>query len=435
MSHQYYPSDLEINLIEPVLWTGFAMLAGCCYGLLIWLECKNSEYTESTIKVSSGWLLLLVLIVHTSLIFTKPILEDDYFRYSWDGKSIRDGVHPYLYTPAEVINKSSPEYAKNINFPEYRSVYPPLVEVLFISEFLYPNTIYGWWIFIFLTDIGLVICWWYFHKKERGHKDYLYLALWLNPIFLKEVLNSGHLDFFAGALLLLSLIYVLKFNSKRTEFIFYGLMVGIRPWYAAIIGWKILEWHKKEIIYFLLIILIPWLIFLNWPGLPSVNDTMSSWQAFVREWEFNALFYDWLNRMNLTFGWDLSNATRRYICLFFGFFFLGCIFVCSYKKENSLQWSLLGIMFWLMCQPTVNTWYFIPIIMGFGGQYLLESHGNFKSLSNGMLVGMSVALPMSYLNYLDLDGRLLNYQWSLAEFLLLILIPFLFFRRGARPCV
>ena len=68
----------------------------------------------NALKVSSQQRrMLLLLIVSFALctrlitVFTCPILELDYYRYIWDGKTVAAGVSPYLHSPEQVLNAGS----------------------------------------------------------------------------------------------------------------------------------------------------------------------------------------------------------------------------------------------------------------------------------------------------------------------------------------
>ena len=56
---------------------------------------------------------------------TSPILEIDYYRYLWDGKVLAEGVSPYAYSPAQILDadKANPRRslpARGVAFAEIR---------------------------------------------------------------------------------------------------------------------------------------------------------------------------------------------------------------------------------------------------------------------------------------------------------------------------
>ena len=53
--------------------------------------------------------LLLAAAGRLAWMGSEPIREDDYFRYLWDGNTVLAGVHPYRYTPHDVLGAMQPE--------------------------------------------------------------------------------------------------------------------------------------------------------------------------------------------------------------------------------------------------------------------------------------------------------------------------------------
>jgi len=77
------------------------------------------------------------------MLFTAPILEDDYYRYLWDGAVTANALNPYAYSPQQVLKgtdipveltqlaEESGEVIHSINHPEIRTIYPPIAQAFF----------------------------------------------------------------------------------------------------------------------------------------------------------------------------------------------------------------------------------------------------------------------------------------------------------------
>ena len=50
-----------------------------------------------------GWVIVIGAGLRISMLSSAPILEDDYYRYLWDGAVVVNGLNPYAYSPAEVL--------------------------------------------------------------------------------------------------------------------------------------------------------------------------------------------------------------------------------------------------------------------------------------------------------------------------------------------
>ena len=79
----------------PVLWlVAILVLAGVLLtALTALIERTNPDRWLLVWVVGLGLLLRLVLMPST------PILEDDFYRYLWDGAVVSEGLNPYEYSP------------------------------------------------------------------------------------------------------------------------------------------------------------------------------------------------------------------------------------------------------------------------------------------------------------------------------------------------
>ena len=103
------------------------------------------------------------------MLFTAPILEDDYFRYLWDGAVTAKGINPYKYSPEQVMEgvdvpeelvalaDESGDIIHGINHPHLRTIYPPVAQAFFaISNLLGPWSLTTWKIILIVIDLLLL---------------------------------------------------------------------------------------------------------------------------------------------------------------------------------------------------------------------------------------------------------------------------------------
>jgi hypothetical protein len=78
------------------------------------------------------FLIGLSVILRFAFIPVHPIGSDDYYRYVWDGKVQAHGINPYKYAPSDTAlnNLHSETLPKLINFPDMKTIYPPLTHIL-----------------------------------------------------------------------------------------------------------------------------------------------------------------------------------------------------------------------------------------------------------------------------------------------------------------
>jgi alpha-1,6-mannosyltransferase len=86
------------------------------------------------------------LIFRLILLFSVPALSDDFYRFVFDGRLLSNGVNPYLILPSEFVKSSDYQLVindisifKNLNSPNYYTVYPPLNQFIFGVSSLFSN--------------------------------------------------------------------------------------------------------------------------------------------------------------------------------------------------------------------------------------------------------------------------------------------------------
>lgn len=181
----------------------------------------------------SGSLLLIVGIAMLARIILFPselIQENDVYRYVLDGQVLIHGGNPYEFSPWEVLEEGKPELRSSlgseeaqqtlqrIGYPQIPTIYPPLAQAVFAGGAL----IGGWnWTgqrsILLLVDLLTLLTLVPLVDLLAGRRGWIVLYAW-NPLLLKEVANSAHLDVLVAlwvSLLLLSLIAFQRFWSLK----------------------------------------------------------------------------------------------------------------------------------------------------------------------------------------------------------------------------
>ncbi len=141
------------------------------------------------------------------------LYDQDVWRYLWDGHLVARGIDPYGRTPeewerlteagdprAEAILEEPPwlDAFDMIAFRGHRSVYPPLAQAAFgLSALVAPGSVLVWKLLLLVVDLGtcgLLAA--LLARLGRGRWEVILYA-W-NPLVLKEVAGSGHVDALAA---------------------------------------------------------------------------------------------------------------------------------------------------------------------------------------------------------------------------------------------
>jgi len=210
----------EQNLMaQPIiLLVGSQLLAGGLYLLVIWRLSDAPHHRTLWI-----WILLVGAVMRTSMLMSTPMLEDDYYRYLWDGAVVAHGMNPYAFAPRDIAEAeagadSIPVVLRQlaadsgvvfgrINHPHLRTIYPPVAQAMFaLAHGFRPWSLTAWRLVLLGFDVatlGLLIMILRIVKRSP-----LWLVVyWWNPVVVKEIFNAAHMDvialpFVLGAILL-----------------------------------------------------------------------------------------------------------------------------------------------------------------------------------------------------------------------------------------
>jgi len=275
-----------------VLFGAFAILAGMYYFILNKNELLSEKYHHFVI-VSFGLRILFL--------FSIPALSDDFYRFIWDGRLIQEGLKPIGYLPnkiiiEEIIGKASNmELFQKMNSPDYYSVYPPVMQLLFFisAKLSFGHNaiaIYFFRLFIILAEFGTFI---YLKKiihflKIEKTKIFIYL---LNPLVIIELTGNLH---FEGVMIffLTASFYYLMINRYIFSAALLALAISPKmipliflPLIVKKIGWK------NGIIYSIFSVGIIIVLFLPFIDRLLISNISESLRLYFQKFEFNASIY------------------------------------------------------------------------------------------------------------------------------------------------
>jgi len=155
----------------------------------------------------------------------EPLLSDDLFRYSWDGRVQVSGTDPYRHSPESpelaqlreswlwpnaegCARLQRPEGCTRINRASVRTIYPPVAEAWFTAVYRVAGISArhkAWQVAGLLGDVALVAVLPTLLRAYR--RDERWAALYaLSPLPVVEVVNNGHVDGLAALFIVLALL-------------------------------------------------------------------------------------------------------------------------------------------------------------------------------------------------------------------------------------
>ncbi len=175
-----------------------AMVALFGIGCTVWVACdRRFEHTPAYA------ILLLLCATRIAAMFVAPLLEDDHFRYLWDGYISATTGQPFAHAPSHYFDDTrvpgTMQSALNgINHPELPTIYGPLLQVLFaLSYGIAPGALWPFKLMLLGAEIATVLL---LRSANVAPKWLLVYAL--HPLVLKESAITAHPDLLIGALLL-----------------------------------------------------------------------------------------------------------------------------------------------------------------------------------------------------------------------------------------
>ncbi|MCS7035060.1 MAG: polyprenol phosphomannose-dependent alpha 1,6 mannosyltransferase MptB [Saprospiraceae bacterium] len=323
------------------------------------------------------------MVLRTLLLFSTPNLSDDVYRFLWDGRLAAQGIHPFAYTPAQVMESGrvlvgiTPELFSKLNSPHYYTVYPPVCQgVFWVAAKVFPESIAGgvFVLKVFLLAADLLVVWvlWRLHPDGWAAAAYA-----LHPLVLLEGVGNVHFEVAMLAFLLAG-VWLCQLSWVRADgklgvlsALFWALAVAVKllPLLFLPIVWVWLKGRSRWQFtgYFILfcgLLFLPlwdWVVFQN---------LLSSLQLYFRQFAFNASVYYVLK--GLLVALDLKEVLQARVLgpVLGGGVFVGVWIIAFYWKKTLSALSLadrmmLAATLYLLLATTVHPWYvLVPFALG-----------------------------------------------------------------------
>lgn len=257
--------------------------------------------------------LLLIIIFglgfRVLFLFSTPILENDYHRYFWDGAVSASGMNPYEHSPEEVAQGGGNEKLRElkelygdtlekVNHPHVKTIYPPAAQLFFaISHKISPMDTTAWRILLLVFDLvtlGLLLA----SLKRLDIPRQYSIIYWWNPLAVKEIFNSLHMDVLAFPFVLGAILLFLC-EGKRLWPLVLSLAVGIKLWPALLFGMFLTPLKEKRQTLLQIFIFAAALLVIFLPMVVFKPDSTSGIVAYGKSWQNNSPFFT-----SVLSGWE-----------------------------------------------------------------------------------------------------------------------------------
>lgn len=182
--------DLRLRTpgFEAAFWAAFLL-----YAAAVWLALHLGDLPPRWL----GALFLLAAGMQAILVFTRPTLSDDMYRYVWEGRvQVLSGLSPYHYPPSapELASLRDAHIWASVNRKTAVTIYPPLAEATFAGLWrIWPDSV-RWFQIVMaggaLLAGGLLVG----LLRDLGRPTARVLIYLWSPLLIFETAHSAHLD-------------------------------------------------------------------------------------------------------------------------------------------------------------------------------------------------------------------------------------------------
>lgn len=395
--------DAKPDTVSKILFVSQRILIGILFFLAI-INITKIPLKESWI----AWIIFTGLLARIILIPSAPILEDDFYRYMWDGAVTANEFNPYALSPLQVqqhnpivpekilkLADQSGEIINKINHPRIKTLYPALAQITFaISYYFFPWSFTGWKFIMLLGDLVMLF---FLIKILRELKlPITFVAIyWLNPVILNEFFNTGHYDLFALLFTAISFYYFLR-NDNITASITLALAVGFKLWPILLFPFYLrrLTNQKSKLLSSIFAFSV-FIVIIFIPVFRSGIDENFGFMKYAANWINNAGFYSILKE-----SIDLFTTTFKiyYVCadcvarwITIGLIIITILWLIrkpAYNNRELADKILITVAVMFLISPTQFPWYYTWLVL------FLVFSPKFSLLMYVFLI------PLYHLNYL-----------------------------------
>lgn len=382
------------------------ILAGLVYLIGALKIIKNSDL------FSIKHVLIVFLFLRIPLLVAPPILEDDYYRYMWDGAVTAHGINPYRWSPEEILNHPSEtlpskllelrlkgkHVLQSINHPQLKTIYPPVAQIFFAMGFiLSPWSPVGLRLIYFLVECFTILIYREILKILDKPFSLTAIILW-NPLLFFETYMRVHMDILLFPFLLMAFYLMLRRHPLLTGFMTV-LASAIKIWPIILIplwirfatrSWKaIIPPLVASGTVFLLVFL---------PLLHSGFTADSGVMAYGKSWENNDFLYRIMQNTMIPFfdGLGFKPWHARLAVRVFGAFIIligalafaipkpksprevafRTLFISAglfYLSPTQFPWYALWWLPFMVFHPYISLFLATPLLFLYNTGFLLDS--------------------------------------------------------------
>ncbi len=154
-------------------------------------------------RLTTPQMVVTTLVLGALGLLAQPLLEDDHFRYLWDGYVTATTGKPYAHAPAHFFGDAlvpgvMQDALNGINNPDIPTIYGPVLQALFaLGYWIAPGELWPLKLCLLCAEVAVVLL-----LAAAGVKARWLMVFVLHPLVAKESAMTAHPDILIGAALL-----------------------------------------------------------------------------------------------------------------------------------------------------------------------------------------------------------------------------------------
>jgi alpha-1,6-mannosyltransferase len=309
--------------------------------LLAWSAARRGEVSLRRVVV---WALAFRVLG----LLGDPVLEDDHYRYLWDGYRFAVGGNPYADAPADHF--ADPEVPEpfqavldRVNYPTVPTIYGPVCQVLFrLGYAIAPAQVWALKAILLALDLVALAL-----LARLAGPAALLLYAWC-PLLVQELAFTGHVDA-AGVCLLVAALFAFRRRRDAALGALLALAVGVKLLAVVAVPALLARAGRRAAGAFAATLFLVYLPFLLLDG--TAGRAGSS--AFLGGWEFNSTGFAVVSAL-------LGGAAGRAACaLLFALAYLGFLWRSRRAGDREIPRLEYAFAAFFLLSPVVNAWYLL----------------------------------------------------------------------------
>ena len=354
--------------------------AGLLLLLTHWLSRQQNPLDEQAHVSLALGLLGFGVLFRLLGVASFPVLEDDFYRYLWDGRLFIETGQPYGVAPSDYfgsdeLSERFETILDGINYPGVATVYGPTLQLVFgLCYLIAPGEVWPVQLVVALADLVILLVLFRWTGADTpGRLLGFGLYAW-SPLLIKEFATTAHPDILGAALVFVAYGFWRRANSFEKHSpttvlirVLTGMLlafaVGVKP-FALIFAPFLIGFSVPNIVGFVFSAVLVSLPFTGLdPSLVAAVWLPEGLRAMGQGWLFNAGLYE----LFLWLGVEQLGGVRLGTLLVFALIWLVVLLRFLFTQRvtgktveqphalaRSFVW-LFGVF--LLILPALNPWY------------------------------------------------------------------------------